>query len=249
MPDSPTPRHRIGIILVITGLLGLLLSSLFAQRLAAPETVSEDGDVRATIIARATLTAATEPTPPATRPGPTVTPAPAATTAPSPTAAVPLAATTTALATTPAATQPAATELPPPTPTPTAAVPLTEVRGVVSAVLSGDTIEAFVNGQYVTVRYLAIDAPALDEPCGPQARDANAALVLPLEVRLVPDQTDRDAEGRLLRYVYVGTTLVNAALVADGWAVADPVPPDTALAAEIAAAGAAAAGRGCAALP
>src|SRR5690606_10211838 len=46
------------------------------------------------------------------------------------------------------------------------------------------------------------------------------------EVRLVKDVSETDQFGRLLRYVYVGEWMVNAQLVADGWAQAATYPPD-----------------------
>jgi micrococcal nuclease len=49
-------------------------------------------------------------------------------------------------------------------------------------------------------------------------------------VRLSFDVGRRDRYGRLLAYVYLGPELFNLTLVRLGYAVADPVPPDTAMA-------------------
>jgi micrococcal nuclease len=53
-------------------------------------------------------------------------------------------------------------------------------------------------------------------------------------VRLVFDVDRYDRYGRLLAYVYVGDELFNLTLVRRGYATADPVPPDTRLAATFA---------------
>ena len=231
MTKQRPPLTVIAVALMLIGFVGLLLSSRLDRQPDLPAAgPTSDSAMRATVIARVTSAAGEQTTP-----------------VPALASAVPPEATRT-----PAATfAPAATETIPPTPvvTPTPPAAAQAELAVVSAVLSGDTIEVFRNGQYATVRYLGIDAPDLDEPCGPEAAEANADLVLPLEVRLEPDQTNTDAEGRLLRYVYVGATQVNAALVEAGWAVPSPQPPDTRFAAELAALATPGAGRGCAVLP
>jgi len=244
MTHKPSSRTILAIALIAVGLLGLLLSTLFAERLVAPGYAPPTpADIRATIIARATESgSSTVPAALAATPGPSsIAPTAVPTAAPSLTSvpASPTLSPTVALTATPGATLTVSASATPPT----------VETAVVTAVLSGDTIEVFLNGQSVTVRYLGIDAPEVDERCGMEAANANAALVLPLEVRLVPDRTDSDATGRLLRYVYVGTTLVNAALVEGGWARPAPAAPDTALAAELAALATPGAARGCAALP
>lgn len=95
-------------------------------------------------------------------------------------------------------------------------------------IIDGDTIDVNLNGEIVRVRYIGIDAPELNEPCGPEASAANAFLVAQQTVRLVKDVSEQDSFGRLLRYVYVGSRFVNAELVKQG--LAEPVryPPDTA---------------------
>lgn len=132
---------------------------------------------------------------------------------------------------------PTATALPPsptatpvpvlPTNTPAAAVGET---AVVSRVIDGDTIEVSMNGTFYRVRYIGINTPELNEPCGREATLANSALVAGRTVRLVKDVSETDQYGRLLRYVYLGDLFVNAKLVADGWAEAVAYPPDTAFA-------------------
>lgn len=107
--------------------------------------------------------------------------------------------------------------------------PPVEIATVV-AVVDGDTIDVEMGGQTYRVRYLGVDAPALDAPCGQRAAAANAALVQGQAVALFRDVTDTDAQGRLLRYVMAGGVFVNAHLVAQGFAVAEPLPPGAAYA-------------------
>lgn len=96
--------------------------------------------------------------------------------------------------------------------------------GVVVRVLSGDTINAFVNGEVVPVRYIGIDSPDpgespdRGEPQGREALAFNRALVNQKNVRLELDAQERDAEGRLLAYVWVGEVLVNAEVAGRGYA-------------------------------
>jgi micrococcal nuclease len=98
----------------------------------------------------------------------------------------------------------------------------------VTRVVDGDTIDVTINGQTFAVRYIGINTPERDETCYSEARNANAALVQGQAVRLVKDVSETDRYGRLLRYVYVGSTFVNEALVEQGWAEAVSYPPDTA---------------------
>lgn len=117
-------------------------------------------------------------------------------------------------------------------------------------VVDGDTIEVNLNGQVVSVRYLGMNTTERGEPCYSEGRAANAALVEGQTVTLVADEENTDRYGRLLRYIYVGSTFVNAELVRQGWAEAVMYEPNDAhwqelIALEQAAANA---GRGCHAL-
>jgi endonuclease YncB( thermonuclease family) len=110
----------------------------------------------------------------------------------------------------------------PPTPAPT---PLgTEARVV--NVIDGDTVEVEMEGRVYSVRYIGIDCPEWGEGGYEQATQANRQLVEGKSVRLVKDISDTDQYGRLLRYVYVGDTFVNAELVRSGFAAAFTYPPD-----------------------
>ena len=100
---------------------------------------------------------------------------------------------------------------------------------VVTEIIDGDTINVLVDGRSYRVRYIGIDTPEQDEACYADATDANAAWVEGQTVRLVQDVSNTDRFDRLLRYVYVDDVLVNAELVAGGWAESKRYPPDDAL--------------------
>ena len=127
-----------------------------------------------------------------------------------------------------------------PTPTSEGGVPATvsasdnNIRVPVVRITDGDTIQVEINGEWVYVRYIGMNTPEIahsasetDQPCGQDAAEANRRLVEGQVVRLEKDVSDTDRYGRLLRYVYLGDTFVNAALVREGWAEVVSYPPDT----------------------
>lgn len=94
-------------------------------------------------------------------------------------------------------------------------------------VIDGDTIDVRLGDAGVRrVRYIGINTPERFEDYYAEATSANAKLVSGKEVRLVKDVSETDRYGRLLRYVYVGETFVNAELVKQGYAAAATYPPD-----------------------
>ena len=103
------------------------------------------------------------------------------------------------------------------------------VDGQVTAIIDGATIEVILGGQRRQVRYLGISVPRVSpsECFGAQAAARNSELVEGQIVRLESDQTDVDGSGRLLRYVFVKDTMVNAELLGQGHARADVQAPDT----------------------
>jgi micrococcal nuclease len=145
---------------------------------------------------------------------------------------------------TPGAPAPTATAAPamtaaPLRPTPTFAVVATPAPAItgdealVVKVTDGDTIDVLLGDETLTVRYVGIDTPERGQPGYQAATEANRLLVGGQTVILVKGRSDTDRYGRLLRYVYLaGGTMVNAALVAEGWAQPVEYPPDTAYAAE-----------------
>ena len=97
----------------------------------------------------------------------------------------------------------------------------------VTRVIDGDTI---IIGSGQKVRYIGIDTPEVHpepEAYGMEAWQTNRGLVEGKEVRLEKDVSETDGYGRLLRYVYVDDTFVNAELVRLGLAEARDYPPDT----------------------
>ena len=105
----------------------------------------------------------------------------------------------------------------------------------VTYIIDGDTIEVSSGRR---VRYIGINTPEIgghgtkEECFGVIAKNENTTLVSGKTVRLVSDVADKDEYGRLLRYVYVGNEFINDILVRQGYAVAEPVKPDTLLASE-----------------
>lgn len=106
-----------------------------------------------------------------------------------------------------------------------------EQQAQVIGIIDGDTIEVEIDGQTYRVRYIGIDTPERNEPCGDESTYANTLLVSGKSVVLRRDVSEADRYGRLLRYVYVNNVFVNAALVGNGWAESVHYPPDTAFAA------------------
>lgn len=92
-------------------------------------------------------------------------------------------------------------------------------------VVDGDTIHVEADGKRLKIRYLGIDTPeSMPSPgrsvqyYGKEASRRNAALVSGKTVRLEFDGPRTDRFGRLLCYVWVGSTLVNRTLLAEGYA-------------------------------
>lgn len=108
--------------------------------------------------------------------------------------------------------------------------PITGETATVIRVIDGDTVDVRIAGQAgdVRVRYVGVNTPERDEPCYQEATNANRMLVQDQTVTLVRDQSDTDRFGRLLRYIYVGDTFVNAQLVEQGFAEAVLYEPDDA---------------------
>lgn len=100
---------------------------------------------------------------------------------------------------------------------------------LVTKVIDGDTIQ-LENGE--RVRYIGINTPETKHPTkgvefyGKEASEANKSLVKEERVRLEFDVQERDQYGRLLAYVWVGRTFVNAWLVENGFAQVMTIPPN-----------------------
>jgi endonuclease YncB( thermonuclease family) len=94
-------------------------------------------------------------------------------------------------------------------------------------VIDGQTIQVSLNGATVTVRYIGITAPALNQCLGTAARNANAALVMGQNVRLESDVQDATSDGTLWRYVYLlDGRMASEELIKSGYAVATDNSPN-----------------------
>jgi len=109
---------------------------------------------------------------------------------------------------------------------------LRPIEGLVVKVVDGDTIHVRVDERVEKVRYIGVNAPEVhhptrgEEPGGREASEANRRLVAGRQVRLELDVQSRDRYGRLLAYVWIGDTMVNAELVRQGYAQVMTVPPN-----------------------
>jgi micrococcal nuclease len=103
----------------------------------------------------------------------------------------------------------------------------------VTDIVDGDTIEVAYEGETEDVRYIGVDTPESVKPGTPvqcyalAANDFNRRLVDRERARLVFDAERRDDFGRLLAYVYVDGTFVNAELVRRGFARTLAIAPNT----------------------
>src|SRR6266542_7155883 len=108
----------------------------------------------------------------------------------------------------------------------------------VTKVTDGDTIHVTFLGLDEGVRLIGIDTPEVPwyggkgECFGVEAGLFARGRLSGRSVRLSFDTDRRDRYGRLLAYVYLNQELFNLTLVRLGYARADPVPPDTRLAAQ-----------------
>ena len=113
---------------------------------------------------------------------------------------------------------------------PAAAQPTLE--GTVTRIIDGDTIHVRVDGRVEKVRYIGVNTPEIhhprrgEEPGGRAAAEINRHLVSGRRVRLELDAQARDRYGRLLAYVWVADTMVNAELVRRGFAQVMTIPPN-----------------------
>ena len=215
-------------------LAGILASLVSGCAEATPTLVAMPQGMVQTLLAPPTATCTGQPGSPPTatpRPAPTdtakpsPTPVPTETQAPAQVRSQIRSPTETAV---PTATN---TPLPSPTPIPPTPAPLRVVAQVVR-VIDGNTIEVSIDERRYELCYLGIDYPETahpqdgDERRGTKAREANRKLVEGKTVYLEADKLKADEDGRLLRYVWAGATMVNAELVRLGYAQAADWPPD-----------------------
>jgi micrococcal nuclease len=103
-------------------------------------------------------------------------------------------------------------------------------------VTDGDTIHVRYQGRDERVRLIGVNTPEVDwyggeaQCFGDEAGRYAQGRLTDATVQLVFDVDLRDRYDRLLAYVYLGSELFNLTLVQQGYARADPVPPDTKMA-------------------
>jgi len=106
------------------------------------------------------------------------------------------------------------------------------LEGTVVRVVDGDTIYVKLADRVEKIRYIGVDAPEIHHPLrggkpgGREAAAVNRRLVVGRHVRLELDVRTRDRYGRLLAYVWIGDTMINAELVRQGYAQVMTVPPN-----------------------
>jgi micrococcal nuclease len=106
------------------------------------------------------------------------------------------------------------------------------LEGAVIRIVDGDTIHVRVDGRLEKVRYIGVNTPEVhhprkgEEPGGRAAAAVNRDLVTGRRVRLELDAQSRDRHGRLLAYLWVDDTMINAELVRRGFAQVMTVPPN-----------------------
>lgn len=96
----------------------------------------------------------------------------------------------------------------------------------VLSVVDGDTINVVFEGVEEAVRLIGFDTPEEGEPFAAEATGCLRRLVGGTQVRLEFDVQERDQYGRLLAYVWVGSTMANAELLRQGLATLYTVPPN-----------------------
>jgi len=106
------------------------------------------------------------------------------------------------------------------------------LEGHVVRIVDGDTVHVRLGDRGEKVRYIGVNTPEVhhprkgEQPGGREAMAVNRRLAEGKTVRLELDVQLRDRYGRLLAYVWVGETMVNAELVRLGYAQVMTVPPN-----------------------
>ena len=103
-----------------------------------------------------------------------------------------------------------------PTPTVRPAPPPPRIEARVVEVINGNTIRVEIDDQIAVVRYIGVGSTGPNDEFHDISTTVNQRWVADRLVELEADSTDSDPEGRLLRYVWVGGAMVNAAMIASG---------------------------------
>ena len=99
--------------------------------------------------------------------------------------------------------------------------------GPLVRVKDGDSLVAKVQGVAMDFRLAEIDAPELDQPYGPQAKQALESLATGRQLVILP--IDTDGYGRTVAHIWNGDTHLNAAIVKRGaaWFYSKYAPSET----------------------
>lgn len=98
---------------------------------------------------------------------------------------------------------------------------LADFTGEVVRILNGDTLEVLVDRKPVRIRLAQIDAPERGQPFGTRSQQALSRFIARKVVRV--REYGRDRHGRVIGTVCDGGLDVGRAMVAEGYAWADPV--------------------------
>lgn len=104
--------------------------------------------------------------------------------------------------------------------------PVPTLKGRVVGVVDDETLRVEIDGTEELVRYIAIGPHPAAGRAGGAAAAVSRELAEGRMVQLELDALRRDAEGRLLAYVHVGGTMLNAELVRRGRALVVAMPPN-----------------------
>lgn len=97
------------------------------------------------------------------------------------------------------------------------------ITAIVDYVIDGDTVELRNKER---VRLIGINTPEMGQPYSAEAKNKLKELIEGKETVLEKDITDKDQYGRLLRYIWLGDTLINLEMVKLGYANSYTYPPD-----------------------
>jgi endonuclease YncB( thermonuclease family) len=101
--------------------------------------------------------------------------------------------------------------------------------GKVLDIVDGNTLKVMIDDLVYTVRYIGVAVPEA-QIYSKAATYENGKLVFLKDVTLIPDASNKDASGRLLRYVMVGGIFANEKMIAKGFGSAVDMTPNSACA-------------------
>ena len=105
--------------------------------------------------------------------------------------------------------------------------PPDRVSAQVLRVIDGRTIVVDAGNGEQTVRLIGIESPPYGDQFYDFAQQVTQSWIDNKEVLLESDERDGDEQGRLLRYVFIGNVMINAALLLNGLGNADIKHPNT----------------------